>query len=66
MEINSTFFKNGPNDEKKQVFLTPGLVIGRIPLWKRLGLTVGGGVQIAATHFHTNNHNSIFSLRFPF
>jgi hypothetical protein len=66
VEINSTFFQNGPNDGRKQVFLTPGLVVGRIPLWKRLGLTVGGSVQIATTHFHTNNHNSILSVRFPF
>ncbi len=66
VEVNSTFFQNGKNDGRKQVFLTPGLVVGRIPLWKRLGLTLGGGIQIAATHFHTSNHNSILSVRFPF
>ncbi len=66
MEVNATFFQNGKNDGRKQVFLTPGLVVGRIPLWKRLGMTVGGGVQIAATHFHTSNHNAILSVRFPF
>jgi hypothetical protein len=31
-----------------------------------LNFTVGGGFQIAATHFHTNNHNGILSLRLPF
>jgi hypothetical protein len=46
--------------------MTPGLVIGRIHLWKRLAVTVGGGMQIATTHFHRNNHNGIFSVRFPF
>jgi len=27
-------------------------------------ITVGGGIQIATTHFHRNNHNGIFSVRF--
>jgi hypothetical protein len=29
-------------------------------------LSMGGGFQIATTQFHTNNHNGIFSVRFPF
>lgn len=66
VEVNASFFQNGKNDGRKQVFLTPGLVIGKLRLWKRLGLTVGGGIQIATTHFHTSNHNAILSLRFPF
>lgn len=66
VEVNYVHFQNGPNNGKTQVFMTPGLVIGRIHLWKRLALTVGGGFQIATTHFHTNNHNGIFSIRFPF
>ena len=66
VELNSTFFQQGKNDGKKQVFVTPGMVIGRLKLWHRLGLTFGGGVQIATTHFHTSNHNGIFSVRFPF
>jgi len=66
VELNSSFFQQGKNDGKKQVFVTPGMVIGRIHLWGRVGLTFGGGVQIAATHFHTTNHNGIFSVRFPF
>jgi hypothetical protein len=66
VEFNSTFFQQGKNDGKKQLFVTPGLVIGRLHLWKRLNLSIGGGFQIAATHFHTNNHNGVFSVRFPF
>jgi hypothetical protein len=64
--VNYTHFQDGPNNGQTQVFLTPGLVIGRFHLWKRVALTVGGGFQVAATHFHTNNHNGIFSVRFPF
>jgi hypothetical protein len=66
VEMNYTHFQDGPNHGKTQVFLTPGLVIGKLHLWKRLGMTVGGGFQIATTRFHTNNHNGIFTVRFPF
>jgi len=66
VEFNSTFYQQGKNDGQKQVFVTPGLMVGRIHLSKRLNLSVGGGFQIAATHFHVNNHNAIFTVRFPF
>jgi len=66
VELNSTFFQDGKNDGQKQTFATPGLVIGRLRLWRRVGFTVGAGYQIATTHFHTNNHNAILSIRFPF
>lgn len=66
VELNSTFFQQGKNDGKKQTFITPGLIMGRFHVWKRLGFTIGGGYQIAATRFHTTNHNAILSVRFPF
>jgi hypothetical protein len=66
LEVNSTFNEGGTNDGKKQTFLTPGLVIGRIPLHNRLGLTLGTGMQIAATHFHSFDHNLIVTARLPF
>lgn len=66
VELNSTFFQDGKNDGKKQNFVTPGLVLGRFRLWGRVGLTFGGGFQIATTRFHSTNHNGIFSIRFPF
>jgi hypothetical protein len=66
VELNSTFFQDGKNDGRKQNFVTPGLVIGRFHVGKRLGYSIGGGYQIATTHFHTNNHNAILSIRFPF
>jgi hypothetical protein len=66
VELNSTFIQDGPRDGMKQTFVTPGLVIGRLRLWNRVGFTFGGGYQIAATHFHTSNHNGILSIRFPF
>jgi hypothetical protein len=66
LEINYTYFQDGPDDGKTQVYLTPGIVLGRFHLWKRLALSVGGGFQIATTHFYTTNHNGIFTVRLPF
>lgn len=66
LEVNYTHFQHGPNNGKTQVYLTPGLVLGRFHLWKSLALSVGGGFQIATTHFYTTNHNGIFTVRFPF
>lgn len=66
VEVNGVFFHDGKNDGKQQVFLSPGLVIGKIHLWHRLGLTVGAGEQIAVTRFHTFNHNRVLTVRFPF
>jgi len=65
-EVNYTYFSQGPNNGKTQVFLTPGIVFGKFPIWHRLGFTIGTGVQIAATHFHTYNHKYILTVRFPF
>lgn len=66
LEINQSWFSGGKNDGKEQTFLTPGVVIGRMPLIDRVGFTVGAGVQIAVSQFHTSDHNIIFSMRFPF
>jgi len=41
-------------------------VLGRFPLAERLHFMVGGGLQIAATQFHRDNHRWILSVRFPF
>jgi hypothetical protein len=66
VEVNSTMWTNGKNDGKKQVFLSPGLVVGKFQLWNRVGVALGAGVQIAATQFHTYEHNWVTSARFPF
>jgi hypothetical protein len=66
VELNSTFFQGGKNDGRKQNLVTPGLVLGRFPVWGRVGLTIGAGYQIATTHFHINDHNAVLSIRFPF
>jgi len=66
LEQNSTFWSGGALDGKKQVFLTPGIVLGSFAIAERLRFAIGTGVQIAVTEFHQYNHRWILSLRFPF
>ncbi|MGA2170930.1 MAG: hypothetical protein ABSG62_22320 [Terracidiphilus sp.] len=66
VEINSTFWEGGENDGKKQTFATPGVVLGRFPIHKRVALVAGAGFQIATTHYSQFNHAFIGSLRMPF
>ena len=66
VELNSTSWSGGALDGKKEVFLTPGLVVGSFKVAGRLRFTIGTGVQIAVTEFHQDNHRWILSLRFPF
>lgn len=66
IEVNYSRFQEGKNAGNTQLFLTPGIVLGKFQIWRRLGLTFGGGFQIATTHFSTSNHNAILSVRFPF
>jgi hypothetical protein len=66
LEQNSTFWSGGALDGKKEVFLTPALVLSGFQLGERLHFAAGGGVQIAATQFHQFNHRWILSVRFPF
>ena len=66
VEINSTLYEGGSHDGKKQTFITPGLVIGRFPIHKRVAFVAGAGFQIAATHYNSYNHAFIGTLRMPF
>jgi hypothetical protein len=65
-EVNGTSWRDGTNVNKNQIFITPGIVFGRFPIHDRLGITVGGGVQIAATTYRQYDHNYTLSARVPF
>jgi hypothetical protein len=56
----------GQHEGETQVFLILGLVIGRIPLYERVGITVGFGYQVAVTTRPAYNHAAIFTGRIPF
>lgn len=66
VEINATFWHGGVQDGEKQAFITPGLVLGRFRLHRRLVMAFGAGFQIALTHYHNYDHAGIFTVRFPF
>ena len=66
LEVNSTFWKDGTLNGKKQTFLTPGLIIGRFKRRGHLLMAVGAGFQIAVTQYHQYNHAPVFTIRFPF
>jgi hypothetical protein len=66
LEQNSTFWLDGPLSGHKQVFITPGLVLGSFPLTGTLHAGFGAGVQIAVSSFHQYDHRWIVSVRFPF
>ena len=73
LEANTSFYKGGSDDGDIATFLTPGLILGRVPLSHdgsgkpgRLGLTIGAGEQIAVTHFHPDNHALVLTARIPF
>src|SRR5271170_4796278 len=64
-EVNYTWWPNGEKDGINQVFLTPGLLIGRIPIHDRIGMTFGAGYQVAVTHHPTYNNAVIATGRIP-
>ncbi len=66
LEVNLSHFLGGPHDGQTQVYLTPGLVLGRFPLRGRLGLTVGAGAQIAVSSLYTAAHRYVLTVRLPF
>jgi hypothetical protein len=70
IESNASFYHGGPNDGRRQNFVTPGLMLSKFKLERdlrnRLALVVGGGMQISTTRFHTYNHAVVISTRMLF
>jgi hypothetical protein len=66
LDVNYTYWPNGEHTGLNQFFLTPSLIVGRLPIWERVGLTIGVGYQVAVTDRPTYNHNLIVSARVPF
>ena len=67
IEDNAFFYHAGPYDGRIQNFVTPGLIFSKIK-FKRdshnsSALIVGGGIQIATSHFHTYNHGLVLTAR---
>ena len=66
LEVNYTWWPNGEREGKTQVFLTPGVVVGRVPVYGRVGVTAGVGYQVAVTNRPAYNHSLVLSARVPF
>ena len=66
VEANYTYWPNGEHKYRNQLFITPGFVLGRFPIWKRVGVTLAVGYQVAVTDKPTIRNNLILSGRIPF
>ena len=65
-EVNYTWFPDGDHAGKNEVFLTPGMVVGRIPLYDRLALVAGAGFQVAVSKFERYHNAWVITARLPF
>ena len=66
VEFNYTWYPNGEHEGLNQLFITPGIVLGKFVIDKRFGCTIGAGCQLAVTQDPTYYHNVILTVRFPF
>jgi opacity protein-like surface antigen len=55
VEVSWTYWIAGQRDGLNQVFITPNLIIGRLPLANNLSLTAGFGYQIAVAPSYRPN-----------
>src|SRR6202050_5636883 len=66
VETNYTWFPSGEHEGKSQLFLTPGLIIGRFPIWERVGVTFGAGFQVCVTKYNMYHNAWVLTARIPF
>lgn len=68
VEFGYTHWIDGPTTtkNKNQWTVTPGLILGRFPIWNRVRAVVGLGYQTPITSFRTQDHTWILTVRFPF
>jgi len=66
LELNMSHFTDGEHNGLTQVFVSPGVVIGRFGIHERTSFSVGLGYQVAATTFHTYNNAATLTMRLPF
>ncbi|MGA3267562.1 MAG: hypothetical protein ABSE16_12140 [Verrucomicrobiota bacterium] len=66
VEANYTYWPNGEHEGLNQLFLTPGLLIGRLPIYHRVGVTFGAGCEFAVTDKPLVWNNFILTARIPF
>jgi hypothetical protein len=65
VEANYTYYPDGEHEGKEQLFITPGLIFGKFPIWKRLGMSVGLGYQFAVTSKPLYGNNFLCDSAIP-
>jgi len=68
VEFSYTHWIDGPatTKNKNQWTITPGLILGRFPVWDRVKAVVGLGYQTPITSFRNQDHTWLLTVRFPF
>jgi len=66
LEVNYEFWPSGTHQGLTQVLLTPGVVVGRIPISGRVNLIFGVGYQVAVTADPVVNNNLDLTARLTF
>ncbi len=67
IEDNYVYNYGGPAASNGRIsnYITPG-VVARWKLHNRIGVTLGGGIQIATSAYHTYNRGVVTTARLPF
>jgi hypothetical protein len=65
-ELNYTWWPNGVHEGLNQLCLSPGLVLGKFPIWRRVGVMIGAGCQIAVTDQPLTHRNLVVTGRLVF
>lgn len=73
-EVNNTYWSGGQRDGKDQMFLTPGLILGRFEVAEHARLIIGAGYQFAVSPVKTTepvltptyDHSWLLSARVAF
>lgn len=66
VELNGTTWRDGSRAGKTQLFVSPALYFGRLPVYEHLGFDVGVGMQVAVSQYHSYDHALDLSVLFPF
>ena len=66
VEANYTWWPNGTHEGLNQLFITPGLVLGKFHIWERVAAGIGAGCQVAVTQNALVHRNLILSMRLMF
>ncbi len=65
-EVTWVSFPNGADSGQQQVYLTPGINIGRFRITEHTYFVVGAGYQFAATSDHSFGNQWLVTMRIPY